>query len=209
MTLLALMSIAPSPAQAHDAFGNLGPFYASLLHPLADPLQGVLLIGSAAVLAGRAIETVRAALLVFMAAAVLGLGLGSWLGLMPAPLLPAAVAVAIGLTATLPARWIAPWVVLPLVAVTGGLAGLAPGRSDGAALQPLLGGILGISIVTTLGWAGLDALARRLSPIAPAVAGSWVAAVGMLAGAFTLQLTTDGDAAARLDDAAAQAGGTD
>jgi hydrogenase/urease accessory protein HupE len=39
--------IVPSPALAHDAFGDLGPFYASFLHPLADPLQAVLLIGTA------------------------------------------------------------------------------------------------------------------------------------------------------------------
>jgi hypothetical protein len=203
------VTVAPSPALAHDAFGDLGPFYASLLHPLADPLQGALVIGTAAVLAGRAIETVRVALPVFMAAAVLGLGLGWRLGIEPAPHMPAAVAVAVGLTATLPARWAPPWVVLPLVAVTGGFAGLAPGRPDGAALQPLLGGVLGIGIFATLAWAGLDALARRLSPIAPAVAGSWVAAVGILAGTFSLQPVTVPETAARLDVAPAQAGGPD
>jgi hypothetical protein len=207
--LLLLATIAPSPALAHDAFGDLGPFYASLLHPLADPLQGALVIGTAAVLAGRATGTVRIALPVFMAATALGLGFAWRPGLVPAPLLPAAVAMAVGLTATAPARWAPPWVVLPLVAASGGLAGLAPGRPDGAALQPLLGGLIGIGILATLAWAGFDTMARRLSPIAPAIAGSWIAAVGILAGAFSLQPVTMGETCAHLDDASAQVGGPD
>jgi urease accessory protein len=179
--------IVPSPALAHDAFGDLGPFYASFLHPLADPLQAVLLIGTAAFLAGRPIDTARVALPVFVAAAALGLWLGWRLALMPPPLLLAAAAVAVGLSATLPARWKVLWAALPIVAITGALAGLAPGRPDSAALQPLFGGFLGIGIFTALAWVGLDALARRLSPIAPAVAGSWVAAFGMLASAFSIK----------------------
>jgi hypothetical protein len=209
LSLLVLLSAAPSPALAHDAFGDLGPFYASLLHPLADPLQGALLIGTAAVLARRGAETVRLALPVFMAGAALGLGLAWRLDLVPASLLPPLIAVTCGLAAVLPARWAPPWLVLPLVAVTGGLAGLAPGRPDGPALQPLFGGVLGIGLFTTLAWAGLDALARRLTPIAPAVAGSWVAAVGILAGAFVLQPLPADDAAARLESGTAQAGGAD
>ena len=50
--LLPSCRIVPAPALAHDAFGDLGPFYASLLHPLADPLQAALVIGTAAFLAG-------------------------------------------------------------------------------------------------------------------------------------------------------------
>jgi hypothetical protein len=207
LSLFVLLSAAPSPALAHDAFGDLGPFYASLLHPLADPLQAALVIGTAALLARRGAETVRLALPVFMAGAMLGLGVAWRLDLVPAPLLPPFIAVACGLAATLPARWAPPWLVLPLFAVTGGLAGLAPGRPDGAALQSLLGGVLGIGIFATLAWAGLDALARRVTPLAPAVAGSWVAAVGILAGAFTLQPATAGDAAARLGSAPGEAGG--
>ena len=52
------LSLAAGPARAHDAFGDLGPFYASLLHPLADPMQAALVIGTAAFLAGRALGTV-------------------------------------------------------------------------------------------------------------------------------------------------------
>jgi hypothetical protein len=184
---LPVLAIVPSPALAHDAFGDLGPFYASLLHPLADPLQAALVAGIAAFLAGRSIATARLALPVFVAGAALGLWFAWRPGVVPVPLVPEAAAVLIGLAATLPDRWTPVWLALPLAALIGMLAGLAPGQPDGAPLQPLLGGFLGIGIFAALGWAGLDALARRLSPVAPAVAGSWVAAMGLLVGAFALQ----------------------
>jgi hypothetical protein len=206
---LPVLTLTPSPALAHDAFGDLGPFHASLLHPLADPLQAALVVGIAAFLASRPIGTARVALPVFVAAAALGLGLGWRTGLSAMPLVTAGVAVILGLAATLPARWTPLWTALPLAAAAGVLAGLAPGAPEGAALQPLLGGFLGIGIFAALGWAGLDALARRLSPVAPAVAGSWVAAVGLLAGAFALQPETGNDAAAPLDGAPEQAAGLD
>jgi hypothetical protein len=74
------------------------------------------------------------------------------------------------------------------VVATGALAGLAPDRPPAeGALQPILGTVLGVGVLATLAWAALDAAARRISPLAPAVAGSWVAAVGLLAGAFAFQ----------------------
>ena len=187
--VLALALSAPAPALAHDAFGDLGPFYASLLHPLADPMQAALVIGTAAFLAGRSLATVRLALPVFAAAAALSHLLLSWrLGVLPPPLLAAVAAVAVGGAATLPERWTKVPAGLLLVAVTGVLVGLAPDRPPvEGALQPILGTVLGTAILTTLAWAALDAAARRVSPLAPAVAGSWVAAVGLLAGAFAFQ----------------------
>jgi hypothetical protein len=188
--LLALgLSLAAGPARAHDAFGDLGPFYASLLHPLADPMQAALVIGTAAFLAGRALGTVRLALPVFAATAALAHLLLSWrLGVLPPPLLVAVAAVAVGGAATLPDRWTRVPAGLVLVAATGVLVGLAPDRPPAqGALQPILGTVLGVAILATIAWAALDAAARRLSPLAPAVAGSWVAAVGLLAGAFAFQ----------------------
>jgi hydrogenase/urease accessory protein HupE len=187
--VLALALSAPAPALAHDAFGDLGPFYASLLHPLADPMQAALVIGTAAFLAGRSLGTVRVALPVFAAAAALShLILGWRLGVLPSPLLAAVAAVAVGSAATLPDRWTRVPAGLILVAATGILVGLAPDRPPAqGALQPILGTVLGVAILATIAWAALDAAARRLSPLAPAVAGSWVAAVGLLAGAFAFQ----------------------
>ena len=66
--------LAPGPAAAHDAFGDLGPFYVNLLHPLADPAQGLLIAAVAVLLARQPLATVRpayAALALAGAAAVL------------------------------------------------------------------------------------------------------------------------------------------
>jgi uncharacterized membrane protein len=179
--------LAPGPAFAHDAFGDLGPFYASLLHPLADPLQGALLVGTAAFLAGRPLGTVRLALPLFLAAAALSHLLLSWrLGVVAPALLPAVIAIAIGGAATLPDRWTRPAAGLVLVAGTGILVGLAPDRPPAAgAIQTILGTVLGLALLATLAWSALDAARRRLSGLAPAVVGAWVAAIGLLAGAFT------------------------
>jgi hypothetical protein len=190
MRRLALaMILLPGPATAHDAFGDLGPFYASLLHPLADPMQAALVVGTAAFLAGRPHAFVQVALPVFvMAAALSHLVLGRAMDLPAPPLIFAGAAVAAGLAATLPERATRRTVAsLALVAATGALAGLAPDRPpDGAALQPVLGTILGLAVLTTLAWGALDAARRLVSPLAPPVVGSWVAAVGLLSGAFVL-----------------------
>lgn len=194
--LAIVLALAPGPAFAHDAFGDLGPFYANLLHPLADPMQAALIIGTAAFFAGRSLDTVRLALPVFVVAAALSHLLLRWsFGMVPPPLLPALAAVVVGVAATLPDRraWIAAG--LGLIAAVGALVGLAPDRpaADGA-MQPILGTIIGIAVLVTLAWAALDVVTRRISRLTPAVAGSWVAAVGLLAGAFALQPAGSGTA---------------
>ena len=202
--IAALLAGAPAPALAHDAFGDLGPFYGSLLHPLADPLQGALVVGTAAFLARRPLATVRVALPVFLATAALSqVLLAERLGLVAPSLLLAAAAIVVGGAATLADRWVPAWSGILLVAAIGALVSLAADRPTvgGAALQPVLGAILGIAIFVTLVWAMLDALARRVSPVAPAVAGSWVAAAGMLIGAFSLQPAPESVSDARLETA--------
>jgi len=199
-SLAIVLAPAPGPALAHDAFGDLGPFYANLLHPLADPMQAALIVGTAAFLAGRSLDTVRLALPVFLAATALSHLLLGWsFDMVPPPLLPALAAVVVGVAATLPDRraWTAAGLVL--IATVGALVGLAPDRppADGA-MQPILGTIIGIAVLATLAWSALDLMARRLSRLAPAVAGSWVAAVGLLAGAFALQPVESGTARAEV-----------
>ncbi len=180
--------LAPGPALAHDAFGDLGPFYGSLLHPLADPLQAILLVGTAAFLAGRPLAAVRLALPLFAGAAALAaLALSMHPSLAAPPLLLGSGALLAGLAAALPAPWAPRWAGLSLAAATGALTGLAPeAPPDGLLLQPLLGTILGIAMLGTLLWFGLETAGRRLTPLVPRVAGSWVAAVGILATAVSL-----------------------
>jgi hypothetical protein len=194
LALASAAAIAPRPALAHDAFADLGPFYASLLHPLADPLQGALVVGTAAVLASRPVERARIGLPLFLAAAAAALlVLAAMPDLTAPPLLPAAAGVVVGMAAAVPAQRIRRGVVPPLLVASGFLAGLAPGVPGAVAEGG--GTLLGLAILATLSWAVLDTLGRRVSSVAPAIAGSWVAAVGLLAAAFTLEPPRD-DAAA-------------
>lgn len=177
--------LVPAPALAHDAFGDLGPFYASFLHPLADPLQAALLVGTAAFLAGRPLSVTRAALPVFTGVAALtAIALAAGVaGALP-PILVALAALFAGLAATLPERWTPRAAALALVAGTGALTGLAPGPPEGPAFQPLFGTALGIAALATLAWFALETAGRRLTPLVPKIAGSWVAAIGILVAAF-------------------------
>lgn len=183
-----LLILAPAPVRAHDAFGDLGPFFGSLLHPLADPLQAALLAGTAAYLAGRRLDAVRRALPVFAAALV---SAQVALALVPEvevpTLLVAATALLIGAAAIVPDQSLPRWFGLILVAVAGALAGLAPGAlPQASALQSFFGNLLGVAMLTILLWSAFDAAARRLSPLAPRVVGSWVAAIAIIVGAFAI-----------------------
>lgn len=185
--MAGLAAAVPGPAMAHDAFGDLGPFYGSLLHPLADPLQAALLVGTAAFLARQPLALTRGALPVFVGCATLlacALALGA--SLTVAPMALAFAALLAGLAALLPGTWTPRPIVLGLVVVTGALTGLAPGSPDSTGLQPLLGTLAGIAAFATLSWFTLETAARRLTPLVPQVAGSWVAAVGILVAALSV-----------------------
>lgn len=185
--VVAFLALVPSPLYAHDAFGDLGPFHASLLHPLADPLQAALLFGTAAFLAGRPLSVTRTALPVFVTAAMLAVGMvAAGVSLAASPILAACAALLVGLAAMLPGTWTPPVSAFVLVAVTGALTGLAPGPFEEAAkLQAFLGTTIGIPAFATLAWFALETAGRRLTPIIPRVLGSWVAAIGILVAAFS------------------------
>ena len=190
--LVAALAALPTPTLAHDAFGDLGPFYANLLHPMADPMQAALGLGTAAFLAGRSLNTVRLALPGFVASAALSyLFLGWRFGVTAAPIMASAVAIAVGAAAMLPERWTPVAAALVLVTGTGAFVGLSPDQPMPSDLaQAILGTLLGIAAFILIAWAMFDATARHVSRLAPAIVGSWVAAVGLLAGAFSFQIET-------------------
>lgn len=176
-----------TPLHAHDAFGDLGPFYASLLHPLADPLQAALLVGTCAFLAVRQLSATRQLLPIFAGAATLGaLVLASGVPMVAPPVIAALAALIVGLSAVLPDTWTSRPMAIVLIAATGALTGLAPGAmAEESSLQPFLGTAIGITALATLVWFGLETAGRRLTPLAPKIAGSWVAAIGILIVAFS------------------------
>lgn len=176
------LGLLPGSAFAHDAFGDLGPFYASLLHPLADPAQAVLLVGFAVLLARQELVTVRRGYAGFAAAAMLAMPAAALLALPSVEHFAAgALATLLGL-AVLFGQRLPGLAIVALGIVAACLASLAfdaaSGLRDGLLL--VLGGTLGLATATLLLWSLFDLLRRRIGDIACAVAGSWVAAIGIM-----------------------------
>lgn len=178
--------LAARPAFAHDAFGDLGPFYANLLHPLADPAQAVMLAGFAAVVALQPFETVRFGWALHAAAGALTVALLAMVALPTAPMLVVGITAAgLGVAACAGGR-------LPRAAVLGlgvaaaVIAGLSADRPIGLreAVLVTLGGALGLAATSLLLWSLFDALRCRLGDIACRVAGSWIAAIGIMTAAL-------------------------
>lgn len=183
--LLALL--ASGSAQAHDAFGDLGPFYGGLLHPLVDPGQGLLLAAMAVLLARQPIRHVRGAFLALLVGVTLAQVVHAILQPLPGigtqavgPIVAVLGLLAlIGLTLPAPATGL-------LAGGLAGLAGLSTDIPDGprAALLAAGGGALGIALFVLLIWNAIDLLQARLGRIAGAVAGSWILAIGIMATAL-------------------------
>lgn len=173
----------PCPAAAHDAFGDLGPFYQALLHPVVDPAQGLLIAAVALLLARQPISTVRVAYAALAAGGLGALVLGALIPL-PMPGLPVltVTALLLALTSLLMPR---PGIVTASVtaAALGILLALSfdPVAGTRSALLAILGGAAGIAVVTLFLWGAADWADRRLSPLATSVAAAWVGAIALMA----------------------------
>lgn len=184
--LAAAATLAPGAASAHDAFGDLGPFYASLLHPLADPAQGLLIASVAVLLARQPLATVRPAYAALVVGGALAVALHGMAALAAPGMRGTGLAVAaLGLVAVLGLRL--PAVVAAglaaAVAVAAGLAVDLPPGSRAATLAAA-GGAAGIALFALLVWGGVDYASRRLGRTAGAVAGAWIAAIGVMSAAL-------------------------
>jgi hypothetical protein len=180
--------LAPGPAAAHDAFGDLGPFYANLLHPLADPSQGLLIAAVAVLLARQPIETVRPAYAALALAGAVAVLLAAFVALEPPGLRTTGIAAfALGVAAMIGAslRPMPAALVAAGVAAAAGLAVDLPAEPRAAGLAAA-GAMLGIAFAALLVWGLVDEARRRLGPVATAIAGSWVAAVGIMVAALPL-----------------------
>lgn len=180
-------ALMPASALAHDAFGDLGPFYASLLHPLADPAQGLLIAAAAIVLARQPVPTVRIAYAVLAACGALAVVALLVATPPPMDLRAAGIAVALlGLVALSGLRL--PAVVAAALAgaaaVAAGLALDLPAGDAHAMALAVLGGAAGIALLALCVWGGVDFASRRLGSVAGAVAGAWIAAIGLMSAAL-------------------------
>jgi hypothetical protein len=186
--LVAVLASVPGAAAAHDAFGDLGPFYASLLHPLADPAQGLMIAAAAVLLARQPLATVRAAYAALAACGALAVAAHGLTSLPPLGYRASGLVVAaLGLVA-LSGRQLRPAIAAALsaaVAVAAGLALDLPAGGRATALAAF-GGAAGIALLALLVWGGVDFATRRLGPIAGAVAGAWIAAIGIMGAALPI-----------------------
>jgi hypothetical protein len=176
----------PGAALAHDAFGDLGPFYQAFLHPLVDPAQGLLVAAAAVALAIQPVASLRVAF------AALALGAASMLvgrtvvdvadpGLLEIAVLTV-LAAAVAVLALRPG----PAVSGLLAALLGAVAALSIDRAGSGltAVLSVAGGTAGIAFGTLFLWGAIDLAARRISPLAPRVAGAWLAAIGVMVAAL-------------------------
>lgn len=188
--LVAAMAAVPSLAQAHLVNSGLGPFYDGALHLLMSPTD-VLGLVAATLLAGlhgaRASRLASIVLPVtWFLAGLVGLILPAmlelpWLSVLSFALLGVFVA----LNPKLPAA---------AVALIAGLFGALHGLLNGSALAAigagwtsLLGIAVSVFVIGLLLSAGVVSLRAAWARIAVRVAGSWVAAVGILMFGWMLQ----------------------
>lgn len=179
--LLVAALLAPGRAAAHAVFGDLGPFFDQLLHPVADPAQGLLLAAVAVFLARQPLASVRVAFAAFcLACAAAALTLLAAGQLAPGMRFSAALSAGVGLLAV--SGWHPPVAVSLCVVVACALTAAAlPGPAEeGAALLWLAGSVGGIALIVLYLWALADWARARLHPVAPAVAGAWVATISLL-----------------------------
>ncbi len=182
LALAVVLALVPAAASAHAAFGDLGPFYASLLHPLADPAQGLLIVAAAVLLARQPLATVRPAYAALALCGALAVALHAVVT-PPSPGLRATgVAIAVLGALALSGLRLGVLLTAALAAAAAIAAGCAvdlpPGPRPG--LLAALGGAAGIALAALLVWGAVDLAIRRIGPVAGAVAGSWLAAIGLM-----------------------------
>jgi urease accessory protein len=189
------MLVAATPARAHLMNSGLGPFYDGLAHPLMSPedllpaVAVTLLAGLGGARFGRGVlATLPAAWLAGMAAGA-GVAAGArvaaeWtIGLPAAPgWLTAVMTASLGALAAADLRLpLGP--VIAMAAVLGALHGYDNGRDLAATTGALLG-MVGIACslfaVVSLLAGQVAALRAQWARLAVRIAGSWIAAIGLL-----------------------------
>jgi urease accessory protein len=174
-----------STADAHTAAKEVGDFYAGVLHPVTA-LEHILSFVALGLLVGQQGRKASSAVLVFSVMLMLGATSALWLPAVPyVGLLNIACAVLLGGLIAL-ARPL-PGVVTQGIAVVFGLShGFANGTAITGAIRPYLFipgvGLAGL-IVPAWGMIAADFVLQRKARwmhIAVRVAGSWIAAIGIL-----------------------------
>jgi hydrogenase/urease accessory protein HupE len=189
--LAAVVALAlPRPAHAHLVSTGAGPFYDGVAHFFVS-FEEALPVLALALLAGlqgrRHGRSLMAILpLAWLAGALLGVA-------RPSPLTSPLPVIALLILPGVLVAWdraLSVGLVGALAAGLGALAGYANGAamaSAGAGLLGVLGAASTVFVVATLVAAAVAALSVAWMRIAARVAGSWLAALGMLAAGWMLK----------------------
>ncbi len=178
-----LLLVVPSVALAHLVNSGLGPIYDGALHLLLSPGDVLGLVALALLSGLRGAKTGRMTVMSLSLAWLLA-GLAG-LNLPAVPVLPWLLVVSLVVPGAMVAfdLKLPPVVVATLAALYGVLHGLLNGSalaSVGAGNTALLGIVMTVLLISLLISAAVVPLRGIWSRIAVRVAGSWVAAVGIL-----------------------------
>jgi hydrogenase/urease accessory protein HupE len=185
--------LLPTPAEAHLVTTGLGPIYDGISHVLMSPddlvpiLAMSLLAGLNGPRAGR--RTLFAITIAWLVGGIAGFAVGQ--ALVPGAAVAASFLLLGGLTAV--DRRLSPAVVTAVAVVVGLLHGWLNGAGIAEAQREAMG-LVGIAFVTFVLVALVSAFVISLraawARIAVRVAGSWIAAIGLLMLGWSLRGTT-------------------
>jgi urease accessory protein len=172
-------------AQAHTAAKEVGDFYAGLLHPVTA-LEHVLPFVALGLLVGQQGQRATSAVLVFSLTLMLGAASALWISAVPYVSLVNILSAAL-LGSLVAAAWPLPnGVVCGIAAVFGLSHGFANGTAMSGGIRPyvFIPGV-GLACLLVLAWGMIiaDFVLRQKAGwmhIALRVAGSWIAAIGIL-----------------------------
>ncbi len=173
----------PAPAQAHLVNSGLGPFYDGALHLLLSPADLLGLVALALLAGLRGASAGRLAVIALPAAWLFAGAIGMSLAVMPElRWLSMAFLTILGLLVAIDAR-LSPAFVAAIAALYGALHGLLNGSAlavAGAGAVSLLGIAVTVFLLALLAAAAVVPLRALRARVVVRVAGSWVAAVGVL-----------------------------
>jgi hydrogenase/urease accessory protein HupE len=188
---ILILVVCPSPVDAHLVTTGLGPVYDGVGHLLLTPEDLLPALGLALFGGLRGAPHARAVLFLLPAAWLAGGGIGMLTGVGPRPSVAVVSFLALGLLVATDAP-----IPRGATAALAVAVGLLHGWSNGPVLaQSQLGlrGLGGIAatvfVVVALLSAGVVALRRPWTRIAVRVAGSWIAASGLLLLGWSLRGT--------------------
>jgi urease accessory protein len=182
VALLICLIVSTTPALAHSPIMGIGGVFGGVIHALLIPEHGLSLLALSLVLGRQQQAARRAGLLIFAAGLVCGL-VGAALTseeMLAADILLVATGI-LGLFVA--ALWMPPFLALPLAAVAGitlGLDSKPDGISVDEGIRMLAGSGLGAVLALVIVAEGSVYLGGNAPLIAARVAGSWIAAIGIM-----------------------------